>query len=424
MSSITKEKLEAFMADRMSYYMGKTDCNRSGINDSENEKYKTLIDKAIKKSGMLEVDPDKRPKGPGEYDDVNIQTDGFRKTYKQIFKKDSIMGSDFEDYEDLLKAIKSGFDPRLKSLAGGVGAEGGFLLPEQFAEKLLDQALEAEIVRPRAMVFGLSAGKGRTMKIPAFEDLNHATSGVGGVQAKWTSEKAEKDETDPKFRMLELKVNKLICYSKSSDELIQESGIPLSTVIGTAFKNSIIFYGDYAYLQGTGAGQPLGVLNSPALLTQAKESGQTASTINYDNIVGIFSKLAPSSFKSAVWVASISCLPEMMKLSIEVGLAGEHVRILQEQNGKFYLLGKEILFTEKVPALGSAGCLGLYDFGAYGILLKEGITLESSIHEGFRSDLTSWRMILSVDGQPTIANPLTCLDGTTIVSPFVCLGAV
>jgi HK97 family phage major capsid protein len=168
----------------------------------------------------------------------------------------------------------------------------------------------------------------------------------------------------------------------------------------------------------------LGVLNSPALLTQDKETGQDPDTIVYENIIGIFAKLAPGSFKSAVWVASISTLPQMMKLSIEVGLSGEHVRILQETNGKFTLLGKEILFTEKVPALGDAGCLGLYDFGAYAILLGEKITLESSIHEGFRNDLTSWRMILNADGQPTLANPLTLLDGVTICSPFCCLGAV
>lgn len=348
----------------------------------------------------------------------------FRKSYKQIFKKDYIASSDFEDYEDLLEAIKGGFDPRLKDLSGGVGSEGGFLLPETFEARIIDSALEGEIVRPRSMVFGLKAGKGRVMKIPAFEDLNHSTAGISGVTAQWTGEKIQKPETDPKFRQIEMKVNKLVCYTKSSDELIEESGIPLNDVVGVSFKKAVIFYSDLAYLNGTGAGQPLGVLNSPALLTQPAETGQTAGTINYENIVGIFGKLAPASFKNSVWVASISTLPQMMKISIEVGLGGTHVKILQENNGRFYLLGKEILFTEKVPALGSAGCLGLYDFSAYGIVMKAGLRLESSIHEGFRSDLTSWRMILNTDGQPTISGPLTCLDGATIVSPFVQLGDV
>ncbi|MBA7678994.1 hypothetical protein ES703_87275 [subsurface metagenome] len=386
-----------------------------------------LIEKAI--APYTKIDPSKRP---NDYDgeqsryskEVTKQSAGFRKSYSQLFNKEYLSNGGFDDEEDLLNAIKSGFDPRLKGLSGGVGSEGGFLLPDQFVARIIDTALEDEIVRPRAMVYGLKAGKGRTLSIPAFEDLNHSTSGISGVTAQWTAEKAQKAETDPKFRLISMKTNKLVCYTKSSDELQTESGISLSTVINGAFSKAVIFYSDVAYLTGSGTGQPLGVLNSNALLTQAAESEQTASTINYDNIIGIFSQLAPSSFKNSVWVASISTLPQLMKLSIEVGLGGEHVRILQEEKGKFYLLGKEILFTEKVPALGSAGCLGLYDFSAYGIVMREGIRLESSIHEGFRNDLTSWRMILNCDGQPTIANSLTCLDGTTVVSPFVQLGAV
>jgi len=419
--SISTQKLSEFVADRIRYHQGNTNCNKSGIDNPENSKYKESIDKGLEK--YLSIDKTTRPHdGDDEVKSTNKAGQG--KTYKQIFNKSYISKSNFSDYEDLLGAIKSGFDPRLKDLAGGVGSEGGFLLPDEFSEKIINNSIEDAIVLPRASVYGLGAGKGRTMKIPAFSDLNHSTSGIAGVTAQWTEEAGEKQKTDPKFRAISMKVHKLVCYTKSSDELIQESGIPLNDVIGGAFGKSVVFYSDYAYLQGTGAGQPLGVLNSPALITQAKETEQTASTIEYNNIVNIFSQLAPGSFKNAVWVASISTLPQLMKLSIEVGLGGDHVKVLQEQNGKFTLLGKEVLFTEKVPALGSAGCLGLYDFSAYGILLKEGIKLESSIHEGFRDDQTSWRMVLNTDGQPTVSDTLTLLDGSTVVSPFVCLGDV
>ena len=424
--AITSKKLEECVQDVLNYRLGKVDNNRSGIQTDKNlAKIKEAIERGFDKTGAFSVDPKDRPGyGDDENEKSNRQSDGFKKTYKQIFNKSNITGSEFLDYEDYLKAVKSGFDPRLKDLGGGVGSEGGFLLPEEFSEKIIDSAIEDMIVLPRASVYGLGAGKGRTMKIPAFQDINHSTSGIAGVTAQWTEEAGEKAITDPIFRAIDMKVHKLVCYTKSSDELVQESGIPFNDVIGGAFKKSVTFYSDYAYLQGTGAGQPLGVLNSPALITQAKETEQTTKTIVYDNVVNIFSQLAPGSFKNAVWVSSISCLPQLMKLSIEVGLGGDHVRVLQESNGKFTLLGKEVLFTEKVPALGSAGCLGLYDFGAYGILLKEGIKLESSIHEGFRNDQTSWRMILNTDGQPTLSDTLTLLDGSTVVSPFVCLGAV
>ncbi|MBA7528437.1 hypothetical protein ES705_20621 [subsurface metagenome] len=425
---VTTAILENFVADRFRYAQGYTNCNESGINDLENRAYKEAIDRGmapyLKVKGRPTDNDGLQNKGRGNSTSFGDNKQGAGKTYKEIFNKDYIESSKFDDYEDFLNAVKNGFDPRLKDLAGGVGSEGGFLLAEAFTEKIVDITIEDSIVMPRASLYGLKAGKGRTMRIPCFVDEDHSTKGIAGIEAVWTAEKAQKEKTQPEFRSLEMKVNKLVCYSVSSDELISESGISLNEIIGNAFKKSILFKTDYVFLQGTGTGMPLGVLNSPALLVQPAETSQTASTINYDNIVGMFSKLAPASFKNAIWVASISALPEMMKCSIEVGLAGEHIRILQEENGRFFLLGKEILFTEKLPALGSEGCLLLADFSAYAVLLKEGIKLESSIHEGFRNDLTSFRMILNVDGQTTINKATTLLDGSTVVSQFVALGAV
>lgn len=369
---------------------------------------------------LKKVNPKDRP----DYDDdIKITKSGFGKTYKEIFNKSYIAGSDFEDYEDFLKAVKVGFDPRLKDLSSGVGSEGGFLLPEGFSEDIINISIEDSIVMPRAKIYGLKNGKGNSLKVPAYQDIDRSTSGLAGVDPAQIAEGGQKTKTDPKFRSISLKVHKTVCYSQSSDEILEESGIPLSDVIGTAFKNAILWKIDYRMLTGTGVGMPLGVLNSPALLTQAAESGQTASTITYNNIVGMFGKLAPGSWKNAIWVSGLSTLPEMMRLSIEVGLGGEHVKLLQESNGQFTLLGKPVLFSEKLPSLGSAGQLLLADFSKYAVLLKEGLKLESSIHEGFRNDLTSWRMILKIDGQPIVEDPLTCLDGT-IVSPFVQLGDV
>ncbi|MBA7531946.1 hypothetical protein ES705_24172 [subsurface metagenome] len=407
---------------------------RQNLQDMMDKRIKSQVDSMVDEAlaPYTKVDPSKRPndndgeqiKGSGGRTSFGENKQGAGKTYKEIFGKDYIESSKFDDYEDFLKAVKNGFDPRLKDMAGNVGHEGGFLLAEAFAEKIVDITIEDSIVMPRAKLYGLKAGKGRTMRIPCFVDEDHSTAGIAGIEAVWTAEKAQKEKTQPEFRSLGMQVNKLVCYSVSSDELIQESGISLNEIIGNAFKKSILFKTDYVFLQGTGAGMPNGVLNSPALLVQPAESGQTASTINYDNIVGMFSKLAPASFKNAIWVASISTLPEMMKLNIEVGLGGEHVRILQEEKGKFYLLGKECIFTEKLPKIGDQGCLLLADFSAYAVLLKEGIKLESSIHEGFRSDLTSFRMLISVDGQTTINKPTILLDGSTEVSQFVALGDV
>jgi len=57
--SITTKKLEEFIADRIKYFEGNLDCNRSGINNPENSKYKESIDKGLEK--YTKVDPKNRP---------------------------------------------------------------------------------------------------------------------------------------------------------------------------------------------------------------------------------------------------------------------------------------------------------------------------------------------------------------------------
>jgi len=347
---------------------------------------------------------------------------GIGKKYRELFGDQTVIKNDFDDLEDFLKAVKGRFDPRLKDLS--TSSDAGVLLPDEFKADLLDSALEEdEIVRPRSMSYGLKSGRGKTLKVPAFLDVNHSTSGIAGVEATWGAELSQKDKTEPKFRMIEMTLKKLFCYTESSDELIQQSGIPMREVIGIAFRKALSFYQDLAYLRGDGEGEPLGVLNSGALLVQQKEDEQVDDTIVFENLVGIFGKMLPGSLKRCVWVASISTLPQLMQITI-TSESGANIRVMQEVAGRFYMLGREILFTEKVPALGNKGCLGLYDFSAYAVLLGEDVGLESSIHTGFREDKTAWRFVLNVDGQPTVEDTLTCYDGETIVSPFVCLGDV
>jgi HK97 family phage major capsid protein len=84
---------------------------------------------------------------------------------------------------------------------------------------------------------------------------------------------------------------------------------------------------------------------------------------------------------------------------------------------------RPVKFTEKVPALGSRGDIGLYDFSQYVVGIRLGMSLERSGHAGFASDTTYYRGLLRVDGQPTWRQPLTPRNGSTTLSPFVTLAA-
>lgn len=53
------------------------------------------------------------------------------------------------------------------------------------------------------------------------------------------------------------------------------------------FSEEFGFKVDDAIINGTGAGMPVGILNSKALVTVPKEPGQAAGTITVQNIVNM-----------------------------------------------------------------------------------------------------------------------------------------
>jgi len=171
---------------------------------------------------------------------------------------------------------------------------------------------------------------------------------------------------------------------------------------------------DYAFINGTGAGQPLGIINDPALITVPKDKEQADRTITYNNVVNMFSRLAPSCFGNAVWLANPSVIPQLLTMTITIGTGGAQIPVFKEENGRFTLLGKEIIFTEKCPALGNKGDLILADLSQYAIGMRKEISIDRSNAPGWMEDMTDYRVIIRVDGQGTWDKPITPKNGNTL----------
>jgi HK97 family phage major capsid protein len=206
----------------------------------------------------------------------------------------------------------------------------------------------------------------------------------------------------------------LACYTAASNELVAD-GIDFDRQIQTALIKTIGWYLDYAFLQGTGAGQPLGVLNDPALVTVTKESGQRAASLVFENVTKMYARLAPQCMGNAVWIASQTTVPQLLTMSLAVGTGGAPIQpAVLQTGGKFSLLGKEVLFTEKVPSLGTLGDLMLVDLSQYTIGLRREVTLDKSIHVGWSTDQSSYRAIVRADGQGTWDKAITPKAGDTL----------
>ncbi len=321
----------------------------------------------------------------------------------------------------LEEVYKSQFSTWTKAaLAESSGATGGYIVPPDFYDRVLSIAAESTFFRKMAFVMPMASA---TLQFP-FLDITTALSAgnspfFGGVIANWTAEAQSRTETEPKFKMMELKAQELSGYSVSSNVLLQDAAFGLEKFLLTLFGKAVGWYEEYAFLQGNGVGKPMGVLNAAATLTVTR---QLAGHIGYADVVGMLSKLLPSSYGSGVWTATPTTVPDLLQLKDGAGRA-VFISIDQgaTQTPTWKLLGMPVKITEKMPALGTQGDLMLIDPSLYVIGDRMALEIAASEHVNFLQNQMTWRFVQRIDGRPWLDNAVTLQDGSSQVSPFVAL---
>jgi HK97 family phage major capsid protein len=348
-----------------------------------------------------------------------------KKKYRDLFPNAAhhLDTGGFSSFDEFLQAwhnTPQQFDPRLKaSQQEGIPSSGGFAVPEEFAAMLIDKALEAEVVRPRAQVWPLASD---TRKVPALDNFDHSSNLYGGFTAQWVPETGTITPQDLKTRLIQLTAKKLALLGASSNELLDDAVNGFEAVYGASMIAAVSYFYDYYFLRGDGAGQPLGVLNDPALIVIAKESGQAANTVDYRNVVKMFARLHPACLSNAVWIANSTTIPQLLQMQNRVfNLAASDVvggsavpAVTQNADGSMSLLTRPIIFTEKLPALSSQGDLLLADLSQYAIGMRKGAAIEKSMHAGFTTDQTYFRVITRLDGQGTWKSAVTPKNGDSL----------
>jgi len=306
-----------------------------------------------------------------------------------------------------------------KVMVEGVGASGGFLVPVEFLPQLQAAMAEDTIVRSRATIIRM---RRRQINIPVLNQTGTTANQphwFGGMTFSWAEEATEKDQADPSFRQVQLVAHKLIGYTNASDELVDDAAISLSDFLSgpLGFAGGVAWYEDYAMLRGTGAGQPLGVINAGATITVNRAA--VGTPVQYIDLVNMLESFLPSA--RGVWVINQTAMSNLMTI--------------QDPNGNYVwqpnareglpqtVFGFPVIFSEKTPTVGNAGDVLLADFRYYLVGDRQATTIESTQYDQWRYDRTSWRVVHRVDGQPWLSAPLTLQDGTAQVSPFVILGA-
>lgn len=378
-----------------------------------------------------------------ELDDDQLKRLGWRrmKRYKRE-DIDNLDNGEFRHLGEFLKCIADShngrYDRRLEKWDGRathqkvqqafVGATGGFLIPEGFRAQVLMSADEAQpwlAARQRYEV------EHTEVNIPQLDDGDRSSLEIAGFALTRTGEGSTLTDDAINFKLRKFVLRKAGRLVRVNTELMEDSAIDFGGMISAVFGRAVAITQADDFIRGTGAVEPVGVTNSPALYTVAKVTNQLADTITGRNILDMLSRLEPGALRNAVFLAHSSTIPQLGSLTVpgrtDSGgtisgfgaqiFQAESPGVLSASSAVGVIWGRRVYVTESCEAVGDANDIMLVDPTAYVYVMKAGglrIDLDKSRY--FDSDQIAFRIILRDDGAP--ARPTTLIDarGRTLAS--------
>jgi HK97 family phage major capsid protein len=224
----------------------------------------------------------------------------------------------------------------------------------------------------------------------------------------------------PKWKALKFGGHKLISLSIVTNELMADVTM-LGSHLKKAFAAEFGFLIDQAIVSGTGAGVPLGILNSAALIKVAKQSGQAAGTILAENVRDMWARMPLASRRNAVWLVSEDAMSQLDSPDAS-GFTGIFQPSGVASSAVPLLKGRPVLEIEQASALGTVGDIILVDPTQY-ITVSNKLRADFSVDFQFNNDQSVFRFTWRIDGKPASSSPITPFNGTVTRSPFVALAA-
>lgn len=378
-----------------------------------------------------------------ELDDDQLKRLGWRrmKTYKRE-DIDNLDNGDFPSFAQFLKAIADShngrYDKRLekwdsrathqKVQQAFVGTTGGFLIPEGFRAQVLMSADEAQpwlAARQRYEV------EHTEVVVPQLADQDRSSLEIAGFALTRVGEGATLSDDAIEFKLRRFVLRKAGRLVRVNTELMEDSAIDFGGMVSQVFGRAVAITQADDFVRGTGATEPVGIVNSSALYNQAKVTNQLADTITGRNILDMLSRLEPGALRNAVFLSHSSTIPQLGSLTVpgrtDSGgtISGFGAQIFQAESPSVLsassavgtIWGRRVYITESVSAVGDANDVLLIDPTAYVYVMKAGglrIDLDKSRY--FDSDQIAFRIILRDDGAPARATTLTDARGRELAS--------
>ena len=199
-------------------------------------------------------------------------------------------------------AMRNKMNPSVQNaLQIGTDSEGGFLVPDEYENQLIQALQEANVLRNLCNVINTSHGD---RKIPVV--ASHGS-------AAWMDEVGAFNESDDAFTQVTLSAYKLGTMLKVSDELLNDSYFDLEAYIAVEFARRIGAAEEEGFLTGNGSSKPTGLLHT----TGGASLGVTAASataITMDEVLDLYHSLKSSYRKNGTFLVNDATIKAIRKL--------------------------------------------------------------------------------------------------------------
>lgn len=332
--------------------------------------------------------------------------------------------SEGEFFAAVYQASRGNIDQRLTAAAtnvvGNNGGEEGYSLPPAVRNQVW-KLLEVDAGDMMGMVTSEVTGSN---SVSFLKDVTTPWQ-AAGIQTHW-------DQGGTKFvptpynslTAAQMNLNGLSVFVTVEEDLLEDAprlGGRLMEMSPMAMRWAI----NEAIRTGDGVGKPKGYMNSGALITVTKESGQAAGTLVAKNVANMYTRMLASSIKNSHWEINHELLPQLMDLKTDDGKplwTPLNSGYKEEPNG--LMLGRPVIFNEHPEAAGSKGDIQFVDPKGYYLALRtKAAKYAESMHLYFDQGLQCFRWRLRLDGQTFLTKPTDSAKGSLTKSHFVTLAA-
>lgn len=244
----------------------------------------------------------------------------------------------------------------------GEDTEGGYLVPDEYEQQLIQALEEVNVLRKICNVINTSYGD---RKIPVVASHGSAT---------WMDEESAFTESDETFTQVTLSAYKVGTILKVSDELLNDAFFNLERYIAAEFARRIGVAEEEAFLLGNGSSKPTGLLNT----TGGAEIGVTAASptaITMDEVIDLYHSLKAPYRKNASFVINDGTIKAIRKLKDGQGqyLWQPSVTVGTPDT----ILNRPVITSQFMPTAGAGAKTILFgDFSYYWITDRQGRTFK------------------------------------------------